>query len=685
MTDSNDITPESLPSASPLNDDKTRVVSRNTQPHAAALKPSPALSDATVIAPRAATATPATATQYIETSHSQHTASGFAEAQAIAQHAKAGSGTGSLLKKRFFLDAVLGEGGMGTVYKTKDLRKVEAEDPNPYIATKVLNQDFKDHPNAFVTLQQEAAKSHTLAHPNIVTVHDFDRDGDTLFMTMELLQGDPLDRLIKAQLKKGLAKEKALSIVRDMCAALAYAHQRHIIHADFKPGNVFVCNDGTAKVLDFGIARAASKETQKHKFDTAQLGALTPAYATIEMVNNEPLTFTDDVYALACVTYEILTGRHPYNSKSALEAKQLGLKLTPAESLNSKEWKALSHALALDKHQRTPTVAAFMGELFPRRRSAVLIAALVLLVIALGGVAWFSYSQHQEKLKIQNTINENLAQANACFAKNDFACALERSLVATNLDAKNQAASQLVKNSQLSLQQQKITTLLNDGDTCLIAKDDGCAQVKAREALALQPENSRAQQLLTAANNLEQDQIITNDVQQAESCLKDKNFACAEMFAKKSSELNPNHPEVKALQEKLQTLQQQTQLALQAQQQKIAAQVALAKDCLSQKKYGCAIKQSTIVLALDATNSQAMEIKQTATMDLQQGRDAEEKVNRILAQAQECLDKQKNYSCAIAKAEAALDVIPNNANALAIKNRAQETQRKIKETGFTIK
>ena len=629
------------------------------------------------------------ATQYTNISHSQHTSSGFAEAQSIAQQAHAGSGSGSLLKKRFLLGVVLGEGGMGTVYKTKDLRKVEAEDPNPFIATKVLNQAFKDHPNAFVTLQQEAAKSHTLAHPNIVTVHDFDRDGDTLFMTMELLDGEPLDHLIKAQLKKGLAKEKALSIVRDMCTALAYAHQRHIIHADFKPGNVFVCNDGTAKVLDFGIARAASKEKQKHKFDAGQLGALTPAYATIEMVNGDALTFSDDVYALACVTYEILTGRHPYKSKSALEAKQLGLKLIPAEGLSKSEWKALSHALALDKNLRTATVPGFIDELFPRRRSAALMAAIVLLVIALGGVAWFANSQHTEKLKIQNTIAENIDQAQTCFAQSDFSCAIERGLVAANLDTTNKVAVQLVKAAQLALQKQqdaqKITNLLNAGKACLSAQDDACAQVKAREVLGLEPNNLLAQQLLTAANNLEQGKIIHDYIQQADVCLLNGDFACAAMFAKKSADLNSTNSEVIELQKKLQAMQEKTKLAAQVQQQKITTQMQLAQTCLQQKKYDCAIKQANTVLALDAANSQAMEIKQTATAEAQQGRDAEEKVGKILAQAQDCLDKKKNYSCAIAKAEAALDVMPNNPDAIAIKTRALETQRKIKETGFTIK
>jgi serine/threonine protein kinase len=673
VADNNDLT-EVAPPAAVIDNDKTRVSSPREAGDAIATPTSSNLDNAT---------------QYTQFNRGTNTSSGFAEAQAIARKAQAGSDSGSLLKKRFLLGDVLGQGGMGTVYKTKDLRKVEAEDPNPYIATKVLNAAFKNHPDAFVTLQQETAKSHTLAHPNIVTVHDFDRDGDTLFMTMELLQGDPLDRFLKKGAGVAIPKPKVLAVVRDLCAALAYAHQRHIIHADFKPGNVFICDDGTAKVLDFGIARAASKETQKHKFDVGQLGALTPAYATIEMVRDEPLTFADDVYALACVAYEMFSGLHPYQSRSALEAKQLALKPKPIASLNHREWKALCHALALEKNQRTASVTQFMAEMFPRRRPVAFSIAAVLAVIAVGGAAWLGFQQYQAQIQLQNTIAENIEQAQTCFAQSDFACALERSVLVSTLDANNKTAKQLVKVSQLAQQKQEatqtMTRLLSEGDNCLAAQDDACAQVKAKEVLAVDASNQPAQQLLSAANDLDKNQAIAENVQQAESCLQNKDITCATMFAKRAAALNSAHPSVVALQLKLQGLEQQGKLIAQALQQKVTELLMQAQNCLAQKKYDCAIKQADAVLALDSANGRAMEVKQTAAVADKQIREAQEKVTKILTQAKECLDKQKNYTCAIAKAEAALDLLPNNTEAIAIKTRAQDTQRKIKETGFTIK
>ncbi|MEL7451196.1 MAG: serine/threonine-protein kinase, partial [Pseudomonadota bacterium] len=163
----------------------------------------------------------------------------------------------SVIKERFVLQAEIGKGGMGVVFKALDLRKQEALDRNPYVAVKVLNEEFKRHPESLKALQREARKAQDLAHPNIVNVFDFDRDGDDVYMTMEYLEGEPLDELIQKQAMSGLPKDEAFPIIRGMALALNYAHEKGIIHSDFKPANCFLNKDGVVKVFDFGIARAA--------------------------------------------------------------------------------------------------------------------------------------------------------------------------------------------------------------------------------------------------------------------------------------------------------------------------------------------------------------------------------------------------------------------------------------------
>ena len=577
---------------------------------------------------------PEKAAQLTQYTASHNQSAGFARARELVEQSKTGKGL--LLKKRFLLEDVLGHGGMGTVYKAKDLRKVEAEDPNPYIAIKVLNQDFKDHPDAFVTLQQETAKSHTLAHPNIVTVHDFDRDGDTLFMTMELLEGKPLDQLIKASANQGLPKEQVWNITRDLCAALAYAHQRQFIHADFKPGNIFVASEGNAKVLDFGIARAANREAQKHKFDAGQLGALTPAYATIEMVKDEPIAFADDVYALACVVYETLAGRHPYNNRSALQAYEQKMQPKRLEGLTAREWKALSHGLALVKTERCATISQFADELFPRRNPLIVSGAIGLAVLSLAGAGWFGYSQHQAQQKVLATIVEKVAAAQSCFAAQNFDCAIEHSLVATNLDPMNEVAIQLLASAQ-----------------------------KAKEQLA-------------------SDERVRELISEAQTCLQQQDLDCAALFLQKAEAVAAQHPSVVSFHEALSVARAQQEQSAAQKQQVISALLEQTQGCLLVKDYLCAIDTANKVLEQDAANAQAIELKQSATLAQEQSRDLTEKINRLMADANNCMNK-KNYSCAIAKAESALELDNTFQPAMKLKNRAQETQRKLKETGFTIK
>ena len=279
------------------------------------------------------------------------------------------SGGHEVLKNRFVLEQVLGAGGMGVVYKARDRLKEEAQDRDPHVAIKVLSGEFKSHPEAFIALQRESRRTQKIAHPNIVNVHDFDRDGDMVFMTMEFLEGKPLDKLISQYKSTGLPEEDAVRVLEGICAALIYAHDQRIIHSDFKPGNIFVTKDGSAKVFDFGIARAVAKaekyeesEDDKTVFDAGNLGALTPAYASYEMLEGMPPDVRDDIYALGCIAYEMFTGEHPFNRVHANEAKRKKMKPKRIPNITKNQWKVIEKSLSFEREERVESVFEFWNQ-----------------------------------------------------------------------------------------------------------------------------------------------------------------------------------------------------------------------------------------------------------------------------------------------------------------------------------
>ena len=286
--------------------------------------------------------------------------------QVIADHDQQMKGVGDTLNSRFVLEECLGIGGMGTVYKALDLRKLEASDRRPYVAIKVLNLQFRGNPKSLIALQREARKAQQLAHRNIVTVYDFDRDGQIVYLTMEYLSGQPLSRLLRNPNFKGMPFSEVFPIFKGMANALAYAHERGFVHCDFKPPNVFLTDTSEVKVIDFGISRVIQRpeeETEATVFDPGSLGAMTPAYASPEMMEHREPDPRDDIYALGCITYELLTGKHPFDRVPALQAKSAGMKPQRPEHLGNRQWKALKAALAFEREARTPSVVQFLEEI----------------------------------------------------------------------------------------------------------------------------------------------------------------------------------------------------------------------------------------------------------------------------------------------------------------------------------
>lgn len=320
--------------------------------------------------------------------------SAAAREEAAEPGAERMKGVGDTLNGRFVLEECIGFGGMGTVYRALDLRKLEASDRKPYIAIKVLNVQFRGHPKSLIALQREAKKAQALAHPNIVTVYDFDRDGTMVYLTMEYLSGKPLSRTVRAQDFAGMPYGKALRIVNGIARALAYAHERGFVHCDLKPANVFVTDSGEVKVIDFGIARVFQKpqeEVEATVFDPGSLGGMTPAYASPEMIDHKTPDPRDDIYALGCITYELLTGRHPFGRLPANQARAAGMKPQRPKNLGLRQWRALRQSLSFERESRTPNVARFLRDLGEERRpglsmalAASLLMAAVLLAAAVG-------------------------------------------------------------------------------------------------------------------------------------------------------------------------------------------------------------------------------------------------------------------------------------------------------------
>jgi predicted Ser/Thr protein kinase len=308
-------------------------------------------------------------------------------------------GVGDVLNDRFVLEERVGSGGMSTVYKALDRRKLEADDRNPYVAVKVLNVEFRSHPQSLIALQREAKKSQSLAHPNIVRVYDFDRDGSTVYMTMEYLSGKSLAQIFRARDFRGMSQEEAVPILEQIASALEFAHDSGIVHADFKPANVIIADSGQVKVIDFGIARAFQRPDQVDmeatRFDPGSLGALTPTYASPEMLEHQEVDPRDDVYALGCIAYEMLTGRHPFGRMQATEARDGGLQLERRKGLTGKQWKALKRALAFNREQRTPSVARLCNDIRCRgllTPDLIKLSGLAASVLAVAGVAGYYYS-----------------------------------------------------------------------------------------------------------------------------------------------------------------------------------------------------------------------------------------------------------------------------------------------------
>lgn len=273
---------------------------------------------------------------------------------------------GTVLKDRFLLLKEIGRGGVSTVYKARDLVAAKAGLADPNVAVKIIRAAADVDPDAIALMHREARRLRDLVHPNIVRVYDMDRQGDIHFMVMELLEGQSLSQLLRKSAGKRLPAAQRSRLVCDLASALSQAHASGIIHADLKPGNVFVLNNGGAKLIDFNIAYPIARPVKTREEDTvvilARFGAVTPAYASPQRLKGAEPCEADDVYSLSVIAYLTCSGERPFGKKTALEAEQEGLTPTRPDGLSWLRWRALRSGLALDDGGRTASAQRFAAE-----------------------------------------------------------------------------------------------------------------------------------------------------------------------------------------------------------------------------------------------------------------------------------------------------------------------------------
>ncbi len=271
--------------------------------------------------------------------------------------------------------SALGQGGMGEVYRARDTRL------DRDVALKVLPRELATAPDRLARLEREAKAVAALNHPNLVTLHSIEEAEGTRFLTMELVEGDTLDRLVAPG---GMPLPRLLELAIPLADALAAAHAKGIVHRDLKPSNVMVSREGRVKVLDFGLAKlahdadapaGASQATMQAPISAVGLVVGTVPYMAPEQLRGEPADARTDLFSLGVLLYELATGQRPFGGASSAEISSAILRDTPAPALALRADlprdldRVLGRCLEKDPERRVQTAKDVRNELELVRRS----------------------------------------------------------------------------------------------------------------------------------------------------------------------------------------------------------------------------------------------------------------------------------------------------------------------------
>lgn len=270
---------------------------------------------------------------------------------------------GSVLKDRYSIVSHLGAGGVGQVFEAVDLMSLGGREK---VTIKVVAVNLRHQPAAYAALETAIRRTQHLSHPNIVSVRSIEQQGDRVFIVMEPLRGRWLSSLIREVRGRGLSYDIAWPIITGIANGLAHAHRNGIVHSDLSPHAVFLCDDGTAKIMSFGLVNAVPVSNESlDVLDTLTLRAYTEAYASDPWAQHSRPQPADDLYPLGVIAYEMLSGTHPFQRCSMAVARQKGMTFAPVAGLNSRARKLLERCLSFDRSERPRDAGRFLKKMQP--------------------------------------------------------------------------------------------------------------------------------------------------------------------------------------------------------------------------------------------------------------------------------------------------------------------------------
>ncbi|MDE3186500.1 MAG: protein kinase [Acidobacteriota bacterium] len=546
---------------------------------------------------------------------------------------------------KYEITGILGRGGMGVVYRAEDKRI------GRLVAIKTLTEGFSGQPEMLERFYREA-QAGILQHPNIVIVYDLGDEDGVPFIVMEYVEGDPLDKLISSGRQINLVDK--LSIIEQVCSALGYAHQRGVVHRDIKPANVIVQSDGTAKLVDFGIARVQNSGSESGLTRTGNVIG-TVHYIAPERLRGRPFDGRSDIFSTGVMLYLLLAGQLPFDGEDMTVLQKLvNEPHPPLRSYLSAYPPALDgildRALAKEPEHRYATAEEFAADLH-----------------SLG-----------EELK-KGQVSELFSDAERLTSEQQFGRAREILLQLVRIDPQHTGARQLLGTVQQNLARmqraEQVRQLVAEAEEALASSRFPEALSSLDQAVKLDPENEELKARLEAVREKKQRyDEIGGLMTQADALRERGDWTGALNVVEKALRLDSNNTGIRAAYVEI-----SRQAKIAAQQGQIRELLGKARQELTSRRFTTAIEILREVGKIDPSLPEMENLLQTAVTGQEQER-RRKLIEQIQAEIENCLAAE-DYDRATELVERAVVQLPSESSLVQLKTRValQTRQFRVKQ------